>query len=114
MEVRLCLPRYETQIGGADFDQFAARSQTRQGQGWIGAARDHQMQRRRKVVQKKGHTFVDGERFDKVVVVEDQDDLRFDGAEFVDQGGEYGLYRWRLWRLQQRGGVRTGFRDHAP
>ena len=75
VEVRRGLVGREAQVGGADLDQLAARSQPGQRQRRIGAAGDHQVQPRRQVVEQERHPLVDVARVDDVVVVEHQHDV---------------------------------------
>ena len=101
VEVRRGLRGREAQVGGADLDELAARSQPRQRQRRVGAAGDHQVYLRGQVLQQEGHPVVHVARVDDVVVVEHQHDIVRDGVEVVEQGGEARLDR-RLGRLQER------------
>ena len=49
----------ETQVGGADLGQLAARAEAGQGQGRIGPAGDHQVHPRRQMIEQKGDAAVD-------------------------------------------------------
>ena len=84
MEVRRGLVRREAQIGGADLDQFAARSQSGQRQRRIGTGGDHQVQPRGQVVEEEGHSLLDVARVDDVVVVEHEHELVRQRRELVD------------------------------
>ena len=75
VEVRRGLVGSEAQIGGADLDQLAARSQAGQRQRRVGAGGDHQVDLRRQVLQQERHPAVDVARVDQVVVVEHQHDV---------------------------------------
>ena len=75
VEVRRGLVGREAQVGGADLDQLAARSQAGQRQRRIGAAGDHQVHLRGQMVEQEGHPVVDVARVDDVVVVEHQHDV---------------------------------------
>ena len=88
VEVRRGLVGREAQVGGADLDQLAARSQPGQRQRGIGAAGDHQVQPRRQVLEQERHPVLHLARVDDVVVVEHQHDVVRDGAEVVEQRGQ--------------------------
>ena len=104
VEVRRGLVGREAQVGGADLDEFAPPAQPRERQRGIGAAGEHQVDLRGKVLQQMGHSVLDLARLDDVVVVEHQDDVVRDCVEVVQQGVEDRL-DGRLMRLQER--VRT-------
>ena len=76
VEVRRGLVGREAQIGGADLDQLAARSQPSQRQRRVGAAGDHQVELWGEVLQQEGDAVVHVARLDDVVVVEHQHDAR--------------------------------------
>ena len=59
VEVRRGLVGRETQIGGADLGELAARAQAGQRQRRIGAAGDHQVHPRRQMVEQEDHAVVD-------------------------------------------------------
>ena len=101
VEVRRRLVGREAQIGGADLDEIATPPQQRQRQRRVGATGDHQMNLWRQVLQQEGHPVLDVARVDQVIVVEHQHHVVADGAEVVEQRGEYRLHL-RLRRLQQR------------
>ena len=86
----------EAQVGGAQLGQLAAGAQARQGQRRVLAGGDHQVQRRRQVVEQEGDRGVDGRRAHEVVVVEDQQTGVGQGGQVVDQVGEHDLGRRRL------------------
>ena len=69
------LGRGEAEVGGAHLGELPAAAQPGQGQRWVGAGRDHQVQVIGKVVEEEGHRLVHLGCFDDVVVVEHQDPL---------------------------------------
>ena len=81
----------EAQVGGADLDELAARSEAGEGQRGVGAGRDHQVELRRQVVEQERHPGLDLRVVDHVVVIEHQHDVIGRGAQAVEQRGQGGL-----------------------
>jgi hypothetical protein len=68
--------------------------------GRVLAAGDHQMQRRRQVVEQEGDRGMDGRGAHQVVVVQDQQARVGQGGQVVDQLGDHDLGRRRPRGLQ--------------
>ena len=69
------LGEIELQISGAQLAELATRSQPRQGQAWIGAARDEQVQLGWAVLHQLGDGVLERLKRDGVVVVQHQEEL---------------------------------------
>ena len=100
VEVRRGLVGREPQVGGADLDELAARSQASQRQRRIGPAGDHQVHLWREMVEQEGHPVVDLAGVDDVEVVEHEHDIVRQGAELIEQRGKHRFDRRRLRRLR--------------
>ena len=92
----------EAQIGGADLNQLAAGAQAGQGQGWVGAVQQDQVQVWRQVIQQEGQGGMDDRIIDQVEIVQRQDGFLFEAAETVDEQGQNRFPVRRLGGLQQR------------
>ena len=57
------------------------------------------------MVEKKGDGTVDRLGIDNVKVVEDEGEVILNRIDFIDQGRQDGLDRWRLRQMQQRARV---------
>ena len=98
----------EAQVGGAHLGQLAAGAQARQRQRRILAGGEHQVDRRRQMLEQEGDGGVDGRGAHQVVVVQHQQARLGQGGQVVDQAGEDGLGRRR-----GRRGVQPGQRRAA-
>ncbi len=78
----------EAQIGGAHFGQLAARPQPRQRQRRVLARGNHQVQRRRQVIDQEGQRVADGGGLNDVVVIQHQNEGRRQRGDLVDQCGQ--------------------------
>ena len=76
----------ETQIGGAQFGQLAPGAQAGQGQRWILAGGDDQVHLRRQVFEQKGKGLINRFGINRVVVIQDEDEIVRDGGDFIEQG----------------------------
>jgi hypothetical protein len=83
-------------------DELASGPQPGQGQGWVAAAGDDDVQPRRKMTQEERHAVVDRPRPHQVVVVQHQRELIGRGLEVVDQRGHDALARHHPRRSQER------------
>ena len=81
----------EPQIVGVDLEHHASRTPPGEGQRWVCTGRDDQMYLGRQVVEQEGQGTVDGSGFDGVIVLQNQDRVVWQGAQFVDQGGQDSL-----------------------
>ena len=76
----------EAQVGGAQLGQLAPGAQPGQGERRILAGGDHQVHPRRQVLEQEGEGIVDRFGIDRVVVVEDEDEIVREGGDLVEQG----------------------------
>jgi hypothetical protein len=60
----------EAQVLGAQLQELAPGTITRQRQGWVGARRDGEVQPRRQMIQQEGQALVDRGLLDQMIVVE--------------------------------------------
>ena len=65
----------EEEVGAADLDQLIARPQTAEGQRRVGARGDDEVHLRGQVAEEEGDGVVDRRRADRVVVVQDEDQV---------------------------------------
>ena len=93
--------RGELQVGGAQLGQLAARPQPGQRQRRVLAGGDHQVHRRRQMLEQKGEGVVDGFGVDEVVVIEHQDEAVRDGGDLIEQGRQNRLDGGRLRGLER-------------
>ena len=94
----MCKP----QIGGADLDELAPRSQARQRERWIDTTGDHQVQPRWKVVEQEDHPVLNVASLDGVVVIEHHQDIARERTDFIEKCGKDRFDCGRLGRLQKR------------
>ncbi len=101
----------EAQVGGPVLEQLTARSQAGQRQGWVGAARDHEVHLRRKALDQERHRLVDLRRLDQVVVVEHEHQIVVHREQVVEQRRHDRLgVRLRLLQPRPRVGAHLGHR----
>jgi hypothetical protein len=83
----------EPEVLGPDLDELTARPKAGQRQRRIGAGQEHEMDRRRQVIEHERDAVVDLGPIDHVIVVEHQHDLFRACDKVVEQGskGEVGL-----------------------
>ncbi len=94
----------ESQVRSADLRQLPASPETCQGKWRVGSAGEHEVERRRCVIDEVGDRLVDVRRVDDVVVVEHHDDTVGKVIQIVEQRRHH--RRQRLRRLQR--GERAG------
>jgi hypothetical protein len=74
----------KAQVSGSQLGQLPASSQPCQRQGRVGAAGQHQPQRRWQVLQQEPERLVERRRLDQVVVVQHQHSLVGTTGQLVD------------------------------
>ena len=112
VQVRRHLVEGEPEVGRAYLDELAARPQSGQRQGRVGAGADHQVHLRGKVRQEEPDVRRDRVAVGQVVVVEHQVDAHGHGSQLVEERGEDRLHR-RLRRLEDRQDPRTHAGDRV-
>ena len=96
------LVRGEAEVGAAQLGQLASGAQSGQGQGWILAGGDDQVQLGRQVLDQEGQRIVHRLGVEDVVVVEHEHDIARDGGDVVEQGRQRRL-EWRGLRRLEHG-----------